>query len=179
MEDLLADASARHAFADPVIERVSVGRLVRDSVQVLTPRAARAGVDIESAVESGLVIRGDARAVGQVMDNLVSNAVKYSDTGDTVVVVAEREGDDVVVRVADNGIGISPEDQERLFERFFRSESVRGERHGTGLGLHLVREIVLAHGGTIEVDSDLGEGTQITVRMPYAGEHPAPEPETP
>lgn len=175
VEDLLADAAARHAFSDPEIEQVSVGRLVRDSVQVLTPRAERAGVTLESAVESGLVVRGDARGIGQVMDNLLSNAVKYSDDGGTVVVVAQREGDEVVVTVADDGIGISEEDQEHLFERFFRAESVRmGERRGTGLGLHLVRELVHAHGGEVEVHSDLGEGTQITVRLPYAGSVPDP-----
>ena len=168
--DLLADAAVRHAFSTSGTDgAVAIGPLISDTLQSQRPRAERAEVHVDVAVADDLIVRGDAVGVGQVLDNLLSNAIKYSNPGGHISVVAERVGDWVEIRVADEGIGIAQKDQERLFERFFRAEAVRsGERRGTGLGLHLVREIVAAHSGEVELTSELGVGTEVRVRLPRA-----------
>jgi signal transduction histidine kinase len=110
----------------------------------------------------------DDGRIEQVLVNLVSNALKYSEGGDVVVGVT-REGDAAVVTVRDEGIGIAPQDQARLFEPFVRSERTVRSVRGTGLGLFISRRIVEAHGGGISVDSRPGEGSTFTVRLPFDG----------
>ena len=111
----------------------------------------------------------------QVIANVISNAVKYNRSGGRVEVSAFSEGGQVAVRVKDTGIGIPQEDIPRLFERFYRVDKARSrERGGTGLGLAIAKEIVEQHNGTIEVESQLDQGTVVTIRIPAA---PAPEEE--
>ena len=110
----------------------------------------------------------DREAMGQVFTNLLSNAIKYGSDGETVDVVAAWVGYDTVdIAVTDHGIGIAPEDQTKVFDHFFRvsSTDVR-RRRGTGIGLTIVRYIVEAHGGTITVDSRLGQGSTFRVTLP-------------
>ena len=168
--DLLTDAAARHTFSGAGAEEdVAIGPMVTDTVQSLRPRAERSEVGVDVAVTEGLVVRGDAMGVSRILENLLSNAIKYSNAGGHIVVVAQSQGDWIEIQVSDEGIGISEADQERLFERFYRAEAVRSsKRRGTGLGLHLVREIVEAHGGQVELTSQLGVGTQALVRLPRA-----------
>ncbi|MFI7484050.1 sensor histidine kinase [Kocuria sp. M1R5S2] len=148
-----------------------------DLVEVLRQSLAAAEL---SAAESSLRLRLEApvrlRAVcdplriGQVVDNLVSNAVKYSPGGGLVTVRAARHGDVARVEVADRGTGMSPEDAEAVFGRFFRSRSARMSAvPGLGLGLAVAREIVEGHGGRIRCVSTPGEGTVFTVELPVAG----------
>lgn len=150
------------------IEDVAIGPLVHDTVQSLQPRAERSEVRVEATVADALIVRGDPMGVGRVMENLLSNAIKYSDPGGQVSVLVNGDGEFVEIQVADQGIGISEHDQERLFQRFYRAEAVRASRRGTGLGLHLVREIVEAHGGQVLLTSELGVGTTVNVRLPRA-----------
>jgi signal transduction histidine kinase len=111
----------------------------------------------------------DARRVRQMMGNLVSNAVKYTDAGGTVLVSAERRGSEVVLEVADNGFGISEQDQIGLFRPFYRTTNPAAlSQPGTGLGLSIVATIVERHHGRVEVSSRLGEGTTFTVALPLA-----------
>lgn len=172
VEDLLADATARHHFTTPVLTDVVLADLVRDAALTAAPRAGAADVNLETVLDPDVVVRGDATALSQVIDNLLSNAVKYSDAGGAVVVSVAREHGWGLLEVADTGIGIAQADQARLFERFFRAEAVRGgQRHGTGLGLSLVQEIITAHGGLISLTSELGEGTRVLVRLPLERRH--------
>ncbi len=114
-------------------------------------------------------ICGDYRQLRQVFNHLVSNAVKYSPKGGAVSVTARREEDSVVITVRDEGIGISPQDLERIFERFYRvNNTARRVFGGTGLGLALVREIVTAHGGKVWVESALDRGSTFFVSLPVA-----------
>lgn len=167
--DLLTDAASRHAMSgSSEVEDVAIGPLVHDTVQSLRPRAERSEVQVEAAVADGLIVRGDPMGVGRVMENLLSNAIKYSDPGGQVTVLVTGDGEFVEIQVADQGIGISQQDQERLFQRFYRAEAVRASRRGTGLGLHLVREIVEGHGGQVLLTSELGVGTTVNVRLPRA-----------
>jgi signal transduction histidine kinase len=99
-----------------------------------------------------------------ILANLLSNAVKYSAQGMKVGLSVHREGPQAVFEVRDRGIGIAPDDRQRLFEAFQRGQNV-GEIPGTGLGLVIVKRCIELHGGEIEVASELGSGTTVTVRL--------------
>ncbi len=113
------------------------------------------------------LINGDPGRLEQVLDNLVSNAIKYSPEGGTVRIAGTASPAEVVLSVSDEGLGIPLDEQERIFERFHRVESPQTRAiSGTGLGLYLTRAIVRAHGGRIWVESDLGQGTTFYVALP-------------
>jgi two-component system sensor histidine kinase SenX3 len=114
----------------------------------------------------------DREAIVRAVLNLLTNAVKYSGDARTLKVGVKREGDDIAVAVADKGIGIAPEDLDRIFDRFYRAGDVhtRGVS-GAGLGLSLVDQIVQAHGGRIRVDSALGQGSTFTLLLPIVPEY--------
>jgi len=113
-------------------------------------------------------VDADPDRLERIMTNLLSNAVKYSPPGTPVLVRARRHGAQVEVSVSDQGYGIAPEDQVRLFERFYRVKTTRAE--GVGLGLYITRILVEAHGGRIGVESTVGEGSTFTFTLPIAGE---------
>jgi signal transduction histidine kinase len=108
---------------------------------------------------------GDAKLLFQVFSNVLSNAIKYSPDGGVIAVDAALAGDDVVVAVADHGIGIPVADLDRLFERYHRGGNVSGIV-GTGVGLYLVKMVVDMHGGAVTVESKEGEGARFTIRLP-------------
>jgi signal transduction histidine kinase len=110
---------------------------------------------------------GDAKLLFQAFSNLLSNAIKYSPAGGTIEVTMETAPNQVVVVVADRGIGIPPSDLAHLFERYHRGSNVSGIV-GTGVGLYLVKTAVDLHRGTVEVQSKEGEGSRFTVRLPRA-----------
>ena len=147
--------------------RADLATVVRDSVEAATPAAGEAGVTITLTAPARLAMYADPRRIGQVVDNLVSNAVKYSHRGGEVQVVLTLDGNRAQLEVRDAGIGISSADRDRLFTRFFRTKLVE-ERSipGVGLGLSITKDIVEAHGGRIEVDSVLGAGSVFRVRLP-------------
>lgn len=113
-------------------------------------------------------LRCDPLRLGQVLNNLVVNAIKYSPNGGVVQVTVAREGAEVTIAVSDRGVGIAAEDQRWLFERYFRAPSSRQVAAGVGLGLWAARRIAEAHGGRIEVASAPGEGSTFTLRLPAA-----------
>jgi signal transduction histidine kinase len=139
--------------------------LVREQVQLffLQLTTHRLVIDVP---DSPLIIDGDRDRMSQVVGNLLSNAIKYSPDGGKVRVSARRSGPDAVIAVSDEGVGIMPEDTERIFEKFFRSAEATKTVGGTGLGLAVAREIVTSHGGTLEVESTPGEGSTFVVTMP-------------
>ncbi|MDD9205685.1 ATP-binding protein, partial [Georgenia sp. 10Sc9-8] len=144
------------------------------SVQNQGPRAAAAQVSVAVLAPEHLPVRGDPAQLLQVVDNLLTNAIKYSRPGGRVVVELGAQDGTVSMCVRDEGIGISEPDQEKLFTRFFRADAVRrGPVQGTGLGLHISRQIVEAHGGGVAVASELGHGTAVTVTLPTATQEDA------
>ena len=153
--------------------RIAVGRvlfedLVHEVVETLGTEANRVIVDIDGELP---VMTTDRQLLSRVLQNLVDNAIKYSPDGSPCELTASSDGDHVVFSIRDHGIGISPEEQSRIFDRFYQVDSSMTRTfRGTGLGLSLVRELLHHLGGAIEVDSSPGEGSRFTVRLPV--QHP-------
>jgi signal transduction histidine kinase/CheY-like chemotaxis protein len=159
--------------------------LARGAYAAFTAIAGKKGVGFDLTIEKPAkgVYRGDSTRVRQILYNLVSNAIKFTDHGDVRVRVARRAGD-LVLSVKDSGIGIAPEALSRLFSKFEQADSTTTRRYGgTGLGLAICRELAEAMGGSIRAESKPGEGSRFTVRLPLervaAARPPAPAPPAP
>ena len=126
-------------------------------------------LDFRTGLENSQVM-GDRESLVQLLVNLLDNAIKYSVSGDTVVVELKQAGDFMNVAVIDEGPGIPEEDQSRIFERFYRVDPARSkELGGTGLGLSIVKHIASTHGGEITVQSKVGAGSTFTLSLPKLG----------
>ncbi|MFY0540991.1 sensor histidine kinase [Nannocystis pusilla] len=120
-----------------------------------------------AAPEEPLYVDGDAELLRRALDNLLDNARKYSEPGSPITLRAAAEGDEVVLEVADAGIGIDAADQVQVFTPFFRTDRSRTRMTGgVGLGLTLVQRIALAHEGSVALESEPGRGTRVTLRLP-------------
>jgi two-component system sensor histidine kinase BaeS len=136
---------------------------------------AAKGIAFETSVEPA-PMHGDARRLEQVVDNLLSNALRYTDPGGRVALHVRREIAGCVVEVTDTGMGIASEDLPHVFDRFWRSDRSRSRATGgSGIGLAVVRELVRAHHGRVELRSELGHGTTARVVLPAAIRRPAPQ----
>lgn len=146
---------------------VDFSALCTESVHALVPAAENAGLHLETRIGEDVCLMGDTSKLGQVVYNLIDNAVKYTPQGGRVTVTLAADGGEAVLSVRDTGIGIPPEDAKHIFDRFYRVDKARSRATGgTGLGLSIVRQMVQLHGGTITVDSTPGEGSVFTVRLP-------------
>ncbi|MFC5679674.1 sensor histidine kinase [Aeromicrobium endophyticum] len=169
--DLLAARSSSPSTAITLsLAACDVSRLMSESVDAVRPMATERLISIQLDIVEGVEAVVDAFRLRQVVDNLLSNAIKYNHSGGRVKVAVEvvpGADEKIAIRVADTGRGMTLDEQKGLFQRFYRAESVRGSTvHGTGLGLSISREIVVLHGGTIEVDSEAGRGTEVVVTIP-------------
>src|SRR5215216_4874582 len=145
---------------------VDVNALIQDVVATFRPLtdSHRFPFDLDPSLRA---IDGDPDRLAQAITNLVSNAVKYSPAGGTVTIGTRNEGDDVIISVRDEGIGIAGEDLSRIFDRFERVETgIAGRIAGTGLGLSIVQEIASLHGGRLWADSELGLGSTFHLAIP-------------
>jgi cell cycle sensor histidine kinase DivJ len=138
------------------------------SCDLLALRAREAGLELEKVVPDDLPdIVADRRALGQILLNLLSNAIRFTDRGGKVTISARAEAAGIIFVVEDNGVGISSEDLVRVGEPYFQARATYDRRHGgTGLGLSIVKGLLRLHGGEMTIRSRLGEGTRVTVRMP-------------
>ena len=149
-------------------DTVSLEQVAADSVEAARPAAERSGVKLSLATEEVRPLEGDRDRFGQMIDNLVSNALKFTPEDGSVEVRLRDGGDHAVLEVSDTGMGIPDAEQQRLFERFFRASSATSRAvPGAGLGLTIVKTIVEAHGGTVGLTSRENEGTTVRVELPY------------
>jgi signal transduction histidine kinase len=148
----------------------SLDEVAAESVESARPKADELGIELRLNAEPAPPVQGDPGRLGQTLDNLISNALKFTPAGGRVDVRVLDRRDRVVIEVADTGLGISEADQRRLFERFYRTEAAQEAAiPGVGLGLSISRAIVEGHGGTIHVASEEGRGTTFTIDLPLAG----------
>jgi PAS domain S-box-containing protein len=174
VDDLLFIAQARAETLTLKRAEVDLEALLREAVEGTAPRAAEQGLDLHLDVAPVTIAHADADRLGQAVDNLISNALKYTPRAGRIDVRLERRGDEAAITVADTGIGMSEEDRQRLFERFFRASSaVDAAIPGVGLGLSIVRAIVDLHDGEIRVESAEGRGTSFEIVLPVGQRPPA------
>jgi PAS domain S-box-containing protein len=170
VEDLLLTAQVEVGTLQLARDTIDLGKLVADCVEASAPLAATREIELGCSVDGAPAVTGDLRRLGQVVDNLLSNALKFTPAGGTVHVRAAQSDGTAIVEVADTGMGIPVEEQQALFGRFFRTERAQSEAiAGVGLGLSITKSIVEAHGGRITFTSAVGAGTTFLVELPAAG----------
>ncbi|MFJ6678845.1 sensor histidine kinase [Microbacterium sp. NPDC091382] len=160
---------SRLQSADEIAEMrdVAVDEVVRSAIESQAIAAESAEITVARGGENGLFVRGDPQILTEAVSNLLANAIAYSPAG-AQVGIGVREADGAVeIAVADHGIGIPEDDQQRVFERFYRADQARSRRTGgTGLGLAIVKHAVQRHGGSVELWSRPGRGSTFTIRLP-------------
>jgi signal transduction histidine kinase len=169
VSDLLFVAQVQAGRMTLKSDRLRLRDLCEQAVSAAAPTAQTRSIELAFVCHDDGNVIGDPQRLAQVIDNLLSNALKFTPPLGTVTLSVLRDADDVIVEVADTGLGISPEEQERLFTRFFRTEAAREQAiQGTGLGLSIVKAIVEGHHGTISVESAEGRGATFRVVLPAA-----------
>jgi signal transduction histidine kinase len=171
LADLLDLARFRAGGIQLQLRRFDARQLARDTAAVMAPLLQARGQTLDVVLPKTPVwVYGDHRRLEQVVLNLLSNAHKFSPDGGRIGLQVNAAGEEITWSVADQGPGIAAEDQPRLFERFFTAAGRAGNRGaGAGLGLPIAMGIALAHGGTIEVETAVGQGSTFTLRVPAQG----------
>jgi signal transduction histidine kinase len=159
-------------------ETFSVGTTVPEVISTLSPLVQAKRIKVASDVEGGLYVFGDRMRFKQILYNLLSNALKFTPAGGDVRVRASRQEDSALIEVEDNGVGIEPADQRRIFEEFSQLSSSDGNSLGTGLGLAITKRLVEQHGGRLWVRSEPNRGSCFAFLMPLGEPEPAQAAET-
>jgi len=149
-------------------DTVNMKELVEDACATFTPLAAKKGISLDAEAEESVEVYGDRERLRQLLHNLVANAVNYTPSGGAVTISLGKDGDWAKITVIDTGAGIPEDDLPHIFDRFYRVDSARSRGEGgAGLGLSIVKWIAEAHGGKIDVESEVGKGSTFTVWLPY------------
>jgi signal transduction histidine kinase len=165
VDDLLALARRQ----EPTLEHepVDLGAAVAEASDDFVVPAEKRDIVLDRAIAPGVVVTGDREALKRVVANLLDNAVRLAPEGSRIRLATGSEGNQAWIAVADEGPGISPEDQAHVFDRFWRSDKARARADGgTGLGLAIVRQIVEGHGGEVRLHSKVGVGSSFVVWLP-------------
>ncbi len=160
----------------PALEETQIAGVLEEAVESCSARAREKGIAVEISCPPDLQTAANPELLVQAVTNLLDNAIKYSESGVKVEAGAVRDGGDVVISVRDRGCGIPAEMLPRLGERFFRADKARSRSQGgTGLGLAIVKHIAAFHGGSMSVESKVGEGSTFSIRLPLRhGANPGP-----
>jgi signal transduction histidine kinase len=165
ISDLLDVASIESGTLSLRSAPVDLTLLVSEVAELLEAQARERRINVSSEVDAGIpVIMGDHDRLMQVLSNLLGNSIKFTPEGGSIRIRVSRKDDQVVVSVADSGIGISATDLPHVFDRFWRAGDSSGK--GAGLGLSIASGIIEAHGGKIRAESELGVGTTMTFALP-------------
>lgn len=146
-------------------KQVDISRVIQDAFELFTPVAEEKGIQFELDVADGVILMGDFQGLQRMIINLMENALKYTAAGGRVTVLLNNENDHVIIVLHDTGIGIADVDLPHIFKRLYRCDRSRSQ-DGFGLGLSLALAVARAHGGDIQVTSDLGKGSTFTVTLP-------------
>jgi len=166
INDILDLASIDAGALELRLEDVDVAEAMKAAAEGVQDRLREANIKLHIVATDGVgLLRADGRRVRQVLFNLLSNAIGFSEAGQTVSLAAMRRAEEVVFKITDQGRGIAPEALEKVFDRFEAHNAGTGHR-GPGLGLSIVRALVELHGGKVTIDSALGEGTVVTCVFP-------------
>jgi len=166
VEELLDFSRIQSGRMTLMMNRMDLIAELSEAVLMYTERAKREGQQlIYDEPEIFLMVVGDKNRLRQVFVNIIDNALKYSDSGDTVTVLAGQEDGFAVISVADTGVGIKAQDLPNVKAKFYKANSTR---RGSGIGLAVADEIIRLHGGRLDIDSVEGEGTTVTIRLPLS-----------
>jgi two-component system, OmpR family, phosphate regulon sensor histidine kinase PhoR len=167
ISEILAGSQAVSRDSAVVTERADVRRILDASLESFRPAAEGRRVRVTLEAPEAVHVRIDAFRLRQAIDNVLSNAIKYTPGGGSVTIRAEQIDGAAVLSFADTGIGIDADDLQRIFDPYFRAAAVReSSTPGTGLGMGIVRTIIEEHSGTLEIESEQGSGTTVTMRLP-------------
>ncbi len=166
--DLMTISRLESSHSNEDFTKINFADLVRQAVKAAQPAADEKGHTLASELpDEDLDLYGDRQNLSQLVDNLIDNAIKYTADPGTIKVVLKAENQMAVLEVTDSGIGISPQFQKRVFERFYRVDKARSQSlGGTGLGLSIVKNIAEKHAGSVSVKSQLGSGSTFIFKMP-------------
>jgi two-component system, OmpR family, sensor histidine kinase SenX3 len=165
--ELIALSRLQGAERLPELNAVDIDAVVRDALRRASIAAENTGIDIATDADSALLVEGDRTLLVTALANLLENAVAYSQPGSPVSISRRRVGDYVEIAVTDRGIGIPEDEQQRVFERFYRLDKARSRATGgTGLGLAIVKHVAANHGGEVKLWSRPGTGSTFTLRIP-------------
>jgi signal transduction histidine kinase len=170
VDDLQALSLAEAGQLRPERQPVALADVVDRAIGAVRPRAVAKGVVLQADLPEDLpLVDVDPRRIGQVLRNLLENGLTHTASGGEIAVAAHAGGHWIEVSVRDTGTGIAADDLPYVFERFYRADKSRSRATGgAGLGLAIVKQLVEAHGGQIEVESEVGQGTQFTFTLPVA-----------
>lgn len=167
VNDLLSTASAEAGRLTLTIGRVDMSKLVKRTIDESLPTFKERGQTIHANIAERVFLRGDSSYLKMAIENLLSNAAKYTDRGGRIAVTLESKEKIVTLKVKDTGVGISLSQEARLFRKFSRLDNpLSSEAGGSGIGLYLLKQIIDLHGGEVTVKSKEGIGTTFTVRLP-------------
>lgn len=174
VKDLLDLTRMEAGHAELSLRKMDAGELCERVYRKFTVRAKERGIDLQlNKLHSNLLLEAaDEDKLEQVLTNLLDNAFRHTPSGKQIRIIADRitvsNTEALQVKISDQGVGIPPEDLPFVFERFYKADKarVRGETVGTGIGLAIVKNIVIAHHGTINATSEVGEGTVFTMIIP-------------
>ena len=172
VQDLLELSRFDSGNTTLIMETFSIEKSLRDVYTAIALEARKHGHSLNLELEWKIpMIKGDRARIEQVLMNIITNALKYTPDGGKIDIYGGSSNSNVWVRIDDTGIGIPKEDLTRIFDRFYRVDKARTrESGGTGLGLSIAKEIVTKHGGSITIESNLGEGTSVMITLPIGNE---------
>lgn len=169
IDDILMISRLESKDAEVTLSRVSMKKVLAEVLESLEPQAASCEVAISGESED-IFLQASLQQMRELFQNLISNGIKYNHLGGHVWTRVWQKPEAVYIEVSDDGVGIAPEDQERVFERFFRVDKGRSRKMGgTGLGLSIVKHIAAYYGGTVRLSSEIGKGSSFLVEIPLSG----------